>query len=419
MMHATTVRSAAEVVLGRQRSPQHDSGPHMVPYLRAANVKDGVLELGDVKEMNFTPTEREVFSLRAGDVLVTEGSGSLKAVGASAVWRAELGGVVCFQNTLLRMRPREGVTDGRFLEWWARSAFGSGIFASIATGANIYHISAERVRALPMELPALEEQRRIADFLDAETARIDEVSRLRSRQKDLLFSRRWSFFQGMLDATAAPVIPLRRVIRSIIDGPFGSAFSSSDYVGEGAAVVRLGNIGFGEYRTSGQARIPVNLYERFKYHEVRRGDLLVAGLGDARNHAGRACVAPDLGLAIVKGKCFRARLESEFADAEFIALLLSSPVGASAIEGRGSTRSMINLEIVKSALLPIPALEKQRHVAKLFQQSWQSTRAAIRACDRQLQLFTERRQALITAAVTGQFDVSTASGRNVTDGVTV
>jgi type I restriction enzyme S subunit len=30
---------------------------------------------------------------------------------------------------------------------------------------------------------------------------------------------------------------------------------------------------------------------------------------------------------------------------------------------------------------------------------------------------SERRQALITAAVTGQFDVSTASGRNVTDGV--
>ncbi|MFJ1943116.1 hypothetical protein ACIODZ_20085 [[Kitasatospora] papulosa] len=36
---------------------------------------------------------------------------------------------------------------------------------------------------------------------------------------------------------------------------------------------------------------------------------------------------------------------------------------------------------------------------------------------RQLDLLTERRQALITAAVTGQFDVSTASGRNVTDGV--
>ena len=40
------------------------------------------------------------------------------------------------------------------------------------------------------------------------------------------------------------------------------------------------------------------------------------------------------------------------------------------------------------------------------------------AMRQQLALLRERRQALITAAVTGQFDVSTASGRNVTEGVT-
>ncbi len=36
----TTLRAVAEVALGRQRSPQHADGPHMVRYLRAANVKD-------------------------------------------------------------------------------------------------------------------------------------------------------------------------------------------------------------------------------------------------------------------------------------------------------------------------------------------------------------------------------------------
>jgi type I restriction enzyme S subunit len=36
-----------------------------------------------------------------------------------------------------------------------------------------------------------------------------------------------------------------------------------------------------------------------------------------------------------------------------------------------------------------------------------------RTMDRQHRLLAERRQALITAAVTGQFDVSSASGRGV------
>src|SRR5690606_26012790 len=168
----TTLRTIAEVALGRQRAPQHETGPNMVPYLRAANVKDGSLDLTDVKEMNFTPTEQHIFALQPGDVLVTEGSGSLGSVGSSSVWNGDLQGTVCFQNTLLRLRPR-GETDSRFLAWWARYAHAAGLFASVATGANIYHLSAERVRALPCNAPPLTEQRRIADFLDAETARIN------------------------------------------------------------------------------------------------------------------------------------------------------------------------------------------------------------------------------------------------------
>src|SRR6476469_684584 len=54
---------------------------------------NGYLDLTDVKQMNFTPTEQRVFSLKPGDVLVTEGSGSLSAVGASAVWNDEIEGL--------------------------------------------------------------------------------------------------------------------------------------------------------------------------------------------------------------------------------------------------------------------------------------------------------------------------------------
>ena len=72
----------------------------MVPYLRAANVKDGSLDLTDVKTMDFDLAEQAKYALKPGDMLVTEGAGSLAAVGASAVWSGEIDGVVCFQNTL-------------------------------------------------------------------------------------------------------------------------------------------------------------------------------------------------------------------------------------------------------------------------------------------------------------------------------
>ena len=183
------LRAYADVHLGRQRSPRHATGPHMTAYLRAANVTDGILDLSDVKSMNFEPAEQDQFALRKGDILVSEGSGSLSAVGASAVWNGEITGTVCFQNTLLRLRPRSSM-DPTFLAWWCRYAHADGLFARVATGANIYHISAERVRSLPMTHRPLAEQQAIADYLDIETGRIDALISKTHRVIDLLAERR-------------------------------------------------------------------------------------------------------------------------------------------------------------------------------------------------------------------------------------
>jgi type I restriction enzyme S subunit len=182
----------------------------MVPYLRAANVKDGALELSDVKSMNFSPTEQRFFSLRPSDVLVTEGSGSLATVGASATWSGDLPGTICFQNTLLRLRPRSEATDPRFLAWWARHAFASGIFASIATGANIFHVSAERVRSLPVWFPSLADQRRIADLLDSKVARIDELVARKNRMIRLNLQRFNIVTRDVLTRRNWPIVPLKR-----------------------------------------------------------------------------------------------------------------------------------------------------------------------------------------------------------------
>lgn len=173
------VAAYAEIVLGRQRSPQHETGEFMRKYLRAANVKAGFLDLEDVKEMNFTPQEAQRFELVPGDILVTEGSGSRSAVGASAVWNGEILGSVCFQNTLLRLRPRSGV-DSSFLGWWAQFAHATGLFAEIAGGANIFHLSAERVRAVPMKKVSASEQkyvvRQLDDFSASSEAAIDALT---------------------------------------------------------------------------------------------------------------------------------------------------------------------------------------------------------------------------------------------------
>ena len=76
-----------------------------------------------------------------------------------------------------------------------------------------------------------------------------------------------------------------------------------------------------------------------------------------------------------------------------------------------------NSSKILSFPIPLPPIEKQRALVRKVQASLEATAALRTRLSRQIELMAERRQALITAAVTGQFDVSTASGRNVTEGL--
>lgn len=58
--------------------------------------------------------------------------------------------------------------------------------------------------------------------------------------------------------------------------------------------------------------------------------------------------------------------------ADYLALFLSSPRGAEFVnvEVRGSTRSVINLEIVKSVLIPLPTVEAQHEIVARTRRDW-------------------------------------------------
>ena len=296
-----------------------------------------------------------------------------------------------------------------YFAWWVQSdAFIEEVVAR-SVGVSYPAINALELGELQVRVPSPVEQQAIASYLDCETARIDNLMAKKLRMLELLEERRWQVPRAEICRSAPAQVPLRRALLSIVDGPFGSAFASADYVDEGAvSVVRLGNIGFAEWRGQDVVRLPEERFAEFAKHRVEPGNLLFAGLGDASNHAGRACVAPDLGLAIVKGKCFCAQVDPELAVADYLALFCSSPEGASAIglEARGSTRSMINLDIVKSVMVPLPDVPRQQEIVLAVRTAWERNKDVQDRLRSQLGLLDEHRQALITSAVTGKLAVS-------------
>lgn len=392
--------TVVDTLVPQRDKPSDLSGP--IPWVRIEDFSGQYIS-GSNSGQGVSATQARTLNLRVFPVGTVMCSCSC-AMGATAIVATPL---TCNQ-TFIGLVPRSGLMDSRFLYYLMSSM--SDHLQSRAAGAIQQYLSRDDFRSLRVRIPDVVEQCRIADMLDVRCGSLSSLHQRLRAKMELAESRMWAQFAGLIEGCALSWVPVRRMLRSLIDGPFGSAFTSADYSDEGAVVVRLGNIGFNEYRDGNQVRIPFDLFNLFRRYRVMAGDVLIAGLGDLNNHAGRACVAPDLGDAMVKGKCFRARVDEGVVCAKYLALVLSSPLGERALSSRGSTRSMINLELVKAAELPLPSLARQQHIVAQMEATNDWAQALLAVLKRQGDVILERKQALIAAAVTGEIDVTSAVG---------
>jgi type I restriction enzyme, S subunit len=209
------------------------------------------------------------------------------------------------------------------------------------------------------------------------------------------------------------ILPLRRVTIARCDGPFGSGLKSSHYTSNGIRVIRLQNIGRGAFRDADAAFIASAYYATLGDHSVETGDVLVAGLGDERHPAGRACVAPaSIVPAMVKADCFRFRLDLRRVNSDFVALhLTATAVAASAILSTGATRQRTNLQSTASRAIGVPPLCEQEAIVAAISSETASLSIAIDRASREISLLREYRTRLIADVVTGKLDVREAAAK--------
>jgi type I restriction enzyme S subunit len=373
----------------------------MIQYLRAANVKDGRLDLEDVKLMDFSPSEQTFYQLRPGDVLVSEGAGSLDAVGASAVWSGEIAGIVCFQNTLLRLRPRPG-NDPRFLMWWARHAYGSGLFASIAGGANIYHLGAQRVRLLPMATPGHREQRAIADYLDAETARFDATLETLSRANEILGDWLDTMMDKVIWEHQRELIPLMHLTPADRQIQYGIVLPGPD-VPDGPAIVKGGDLMTGSLRADQLCRTTHEIERHYARSRLRHNDVVFA----IRGAVGATALVPrEAEGANITQDVARVSPRHDV-DPLYLLFALRSRTLQQQAKARvvGATITGLNIRDLKRVRVPCPSVLEQRRIGLQLAEAQQHRDAVVRRRTRQIELLLERRQALITAAVTGELEI--------------
>lgn len=290
----------------------------------------------------------------------------------------------------------------------------------VATGSTHKTVYMPDIEQLRVPLPPVEEQRRIADFLDGETVLIDQLATLRGNLSRLLTERDEALRDSLVNELFATEgeMPLRRVSHGIEQGESPQCDSVPRDVGEWG-VLKLSAVKRGFFNGSENKRLPDHISPTRK-HEVQPGDLLITRANTPSLVGDAAIVGEHSSQLLLPDLIYRIRLTKEMS-AEFLLHVALSGRTRSLIEAvaRGSSQSMVKLrgEDIKSWPVPRANRAQQAELVQEMQRGIAGTQRLRQMIKRQIALLSERRQALITAAVTGQFDVSTASGRNVTEGV--
>ena len=144
------------------------------PYLRVANVQTGYLNLKHVTTVRVPFTEAAGCKLQYGDVLMTEG-GDKDKLGRGCIWRGEIEDCL-HQNHIFAVRANLVRLLPEFLVLLMASGHGRNYFEQTAKQTtNLASTNSTTLRAFPLFLPDISEQRLLLDKVVDETTGLDQA----------------------------------------------------------------------------------------------------------------------------------------------------------------------------------------------------------------------------------------------------
>jgi type I restriction enzyme S subunit len=260
----------------------------------------------------------------------------------------------------------------------------------------------DQFRTLRLHLPEIHEQRRIADFLDDQVARLDSAIASREVQAGL---ERERFSALLSDTFSSPECqqPLKRSAWWV-EGPGIMAAEFSD---DGVPVIRLAGVKADTVTLEGCNYVdPHTARTRWSHLAVRAGELLVSGSGGVRFPV---VVPPEVEGSIPYTGLIRVG-PREGVSRSYLRYFLGSPWFGHQIDQLKTGVGIQHWGPSHLSQVTLPRVDRsaqRRTVAGLAEEE-ERQRRMVGTLAKHRSLLEERKQALITAAVTGQFDVTAA-----------
>ena len=361
------VDSAFDIQQGKQVSSRNRDGEHQRPFLRTKNVFWNRLELTDLDEMHFSEGEQMRLELRENDLLVCEGG----SIGRTALWNNEVDGCL-YQNHLHRLRVKDQKADAQFSVYWLWYAFDvAKLYYGRGNVTTIPNLSQSKLAELPMALPPLPEQKKIAHILSTVQRAIEVQERIILTTTELKKALMHKLFTEGLRGEAqkqteiGPVPESWEVVKikdHCIESAFGPRFGSELYAADGNILTLrttdMEDDGRIDYNTAPLARID---YTKFEKHYLQVGDVVVSRSGTC----GIASVFEGHSMPVLPGAfLIRIRMKEEV-QPMFLRHYINSPVGRPYVLqlAQGAIQKNISGTRLGDLLIPLPSRAEQEDIS--------------------------------------------------------
>jgi type I restriction enzyme S subunit len=368
--------------------PASYSDPAWPRYIRTTDIA-GPHALRDDTFASLPFETASAAMLKRDDILMTAAG----SIGKS--FRFDSDDNACYAGYLVRFRAKDGV-DPRFVSYWAESVQYWDQVHSGRVTSTIDNFSAGRYQNLRIAVPGLPDQKAIVGFLDGETARIEKLAAAHRQVANLALERARVLIRMRISGPW-PHLPMKRAWL-VVD----CKHRTPPYVSAGYPVVSPGDIRPGRLSLAGCTRFVdrADFDDLTQGRRPMRGDIVYsrnASIGTA------ALVAVDDEFCMGQDVCL---IKSRNQDLRFLMYALNT-VGLDQVEEAkiGSTFNRINVARVLNILIPTPSEVDQKRIADELDRISMQTDELVVKIERQIELLAERRQALITAAVTGQIPI--------------